>query len=136
MINTIFKAFNQFSSHLVKRCDTKSDINQIAHGVPQGSVLGPLLFLVFINDLNRCIHFSTTRHFADDTNLLYSHQNETVLRKHMNEDLKSVFRWLCGNRLSFNVGKTEFIIFRPPKKKIDERNTHKLNGKHYVILQK
>ena len=64
-----------FSSYLSNRQQyvsingVKSKTKPILHGVPQGSVLGPLLFLVYINDLNTCIHISTTRHFADDTNL-------------------------------------------------------------------
>ena len=66
-----------FSSYLANRQQyvtingTDSVNKPMHHGVPQGSVLGPLLFLIYINDLNKCIHFCITRHFADDTNLLY-----------------------------------------------------------------
>ena len=49
----------------------ESETKPITHGVPQGSVPGPLLFLIYMNDLNACILFSTIRHFADDTNLLH-----------------------------------------------------------------
>ena len=97
-------ANNWFSSYLSNRQQyvsigsTNSEIKPIIHGVPQGSVLGPLLFLIYINDLNRCIRFSTTRHFADDTNLLhvicYSKlRNRNPLRK-LNIDLKSLNQWL------------------------------------------
>ena len=71
-------ALDWFSSYLSKRMQyvsiekTSSTTEYINHGVPQGSVLGPLLFLVYINDLNTCIEYCTTRHFADDTNLLYT----------------------------------------------------------------
>ena len=67
-----------FSSYLAKRQQyvsingSVSQTRYVEHGVPQGSVLGPLLFLVYINNLNNCIRFSTTRHFADDTNLLHT----------------------------------------------------------------
>ena len=88
---------------------------QVTCGVPQGSILGPLLFLIYINDMNKAINNSTVYHFADDTNLLYSHKNPKTLKKAMNRDLKSLYEWLCANRLSLNVGKTEFMIFRPPK---------------------
>ena len=57
---------------------------------------------------------SIVHHFADDTNLLYSHKNAKVLQIKMNEDLKLIFTWLCANRLSLNVTKTEFVIFKPP----------------------
>ena len=66
-------------------------------------------------------------HFADDTNLLCSDKNPAMLRKKMNEDLKLIFDSLCANRLSLNAAKTEFIIFKPPKKRLKERITLKLN---------
>ena len=55
-------------------------------------------------------------------------KNERLLRRKMNEDLKLVFEWLCTNRLSLNVAKTEFIIFKPPQKSLSTRLTLKLNG--------
>jgi len=96
-----------------------SDTEYIKHGVPQGSVLGPLLFLIYINDLNRCINFSTTRHFADDTNLLYTverskSRNRNPVRN-LNKDLKSLNHWLLANKISLNATKTELIIFRNKK---------------------
>ncbi len=68
------------------------------------------------------------RHFADDTNMLCNEKDPKTLRKNMNEDMKLVFEWLCANRLSINVSKTEFIVFKPPKKSLKERFTLKLNG--------
>ena len=104
-----------------------SDSNPVTCGVPQGSILGPLLFLIYINDMNTAIKNSTVYHFADDTNLLYSHKNPTTLKKIMNKDLKSLYEWLCANRLSLNVGKTEFMIFRPPRKSLPDRIVLTLN---------
>jgi len=100
---------------------------QVTCGVPQGSILGPLLFLIYINDMNKAINNSTVYHFADDTNLLYSHKNPKTLKKVMNIDLKSLYEWLCANRLSLNVSKTEFMIFRPPKKTLSNRIVLTLN---------
>ena len=94
--------------------DASSDYRNITCGVPQGSILGPLLFLLYINDMHNAVKFSTLHHFAYDTNLLYSNKDINVLRKNMNKDLKFIFEWLCANRLSLNASKTEFIIFRPP----------------------
>ena len=64
--------------------------------------------------MNTAMEFSTTYHFADNTNLLYSHKSIDVLRKRLNKDLALLYNWLCANRLSLNAGKTEFIVFRPP----------------------
>ena len=60
------------------------------YGVPQGSVLGPLLFLIYINDLNIAIKYSVTHHFADDTNLCYANKSLKKVQKYMNYDLKSL----------------------------------------------
>ena len=126
-----------FSSYLTNRQqfvsidNSKSDIKPIIHGVPQGSVLGPLLFLVYINDLHKCIRFSTTRHFADDTNLLHiidfsKIRNRNPARK-LNIDLKSLNQWLLANKISLNATKTELIYFRNKRTTIPDLKI-KLNG--------
>ena len=99
----------------------------ITCGVPQGSILGPFLFLLYIIDMHLCVKSSTIHHFADDTNLLYSWKSLTVLRKSINKDLELLYDWLCANRLSLNTGKTEFILFRPQRYKITERVTLKMH---------
>ena len=82
------------------------------HGVPQGSVLGPILFLIYINDLHRCIKYSTTYHFADDTNLLNISKDYLSLQRKVSYDLFSLHKWLTANKISLNDGKTELIYFR------------------------
>ena len=92
---------------------------EMKYGVPQGSVLGPLLFLIYINDLDQAIKFSKTRHFADDTNLLISNSSLKQLKKHINRDLKTLTTWLKANKISLNASKTEFLLFRHPNKPIN-----------------
>ena len=112
----------------VKFKNSSSKFQDVTCGVPQGSILGPLLFLIYINDMHQAINNSSTYHFADDTYLKFSSKCEKELRTKMNADLKSLFTWLCANRLSLNVAKTEFIIFKPPRKSLSTRLTLKLNG--------
>ena len=78
----------------------------IQTGVPQGSVLEPHLFLLYINDLNKSIKNSRAYHFADDTNILLSNKSLELLAKEMNQDLKNLSQWLKANKLSLNVKKT------------------------------
>ena len=80
-------------------------------GVPQGSVLGPLLFLIFINDLPLSVNNLKSILFADDTTLYYSHNNINTLRNVLNTDLMHVKNWLHANQLTLNADKTYFIIF-------------------------
>ena len=77
--------------------------------------------------MHKAIANSTVYHFADDTNLLYSNKDPKEIMKIMNSDLQSLYEWLCANRLSLNVNKTEFIVFRPPKMFLDNRIVLKLN---------
>ena len=106
-----------------------SNYSNINCGVPQGSVLGPLLFLIYINDLNIAIKYCTTRHFADDTNLLIKNSSPKQLKKHLNLDLKSLVKWLKVNKITLNTSKTELIIFKHPNKKIDYDFKIKIDGK-------
>ena len=101
----------------------------VKYGVPQGSVLGPLLFLIFINDLNIAIKNSETFHFADDTCLLNIKDSIKKINKVVNKDLKFLIQWLHANKISLNVAKTEVIIFRRKKKQLDFDLNLKICGK-------
>ena len=78
----------------------------VPHGVPQGSVLGPLLFLIYINDLHKAIKYSKVYHFADDTNLLNIGKSPKKMQNQINLDLKSLYKWLLANKISLNCSKT------------------------------
>ena len=76
---------------------TRSSDKPISTGVPQGSILGPILFILFINDFHKAIDFSELHLFAVDTNLLLITENSLKkLNKHINRDLKLVVQWIRG----------------------------------------
>ena len=91
----------------------------ISIGVPQGSVLGPLFFLLYINDIINCLSHSKPTLFADDTSLLLHDKNLKTVIELAENDLKNTYDWLVANQLSLSWEKTNFIIFHSPKKKID-----------------
>ena len=106
-----------------------SSTSSIACGVPQGSVLGPLLFLLYINDLHVAIKHCKVRHFADDTNLLIINKSLKRLNRLLNVDLKNFTNWFNANRISLNVSKTELIIFKRKRKPQDFNIKIKLSRK-------
>ena len=90
----------------------------IACGVPQGSILGPWLFLLYINDIVNTPSNAKLVLFADDTNLLLEHVHFNDVVNLANTELKNVSKWFVSNKLSLNVDKTKFIIFRSANKTI------------------
>jgi hypothetical protein len=89
-----------------------SSATDIVCGVPQGSILGPLLFLLYINDLPLSSNSSHFIIFADDTNILFSHKDRTSLEKLINKELSQISNWFKLNKLSLNIDKTNFMIFK------------------------
>ena len=107
-----FKSYLSMRNQFVNINNTHSKQHDISHGVPQGSVLGPLLFIIYINDLHQAIKFSKVHHFADDANLLCIDKSMKKINMHINHDLQLLCHWLRANKLSLNADKTEIVIFR------------------------
>ena len=98
----------------------KSSREKITCGVPQGSILGPILFLLYINDLASVSEFCFSVLFADDTNMFITGKDMNVLCRQLNEDLRNIQEWLQCNKLSLNVLKTHYMVFTPKNKLIDD----------------
>lgn len=119
-------AHKWFSSYLDNRKQycrvngTTSSIENIDIGVPQGSCLGPLLFLLYINDLPFALKKAKATMYADDTAISYSSDKSEELDLVINEELSYIERWLQGNKLSLNVVKTQAMIIgsKPKIKKL------------------
>ena len=125
---TWFKSFLSNRSQFVSVSGAKSTSKPILYGVPQGSVLGPLLFLVYINDLQNAIPYSVTNLFADDTMLFLKNKSVKFLSKKMNIDLKCLLSWLNSNKIALNSKKTELLIFHTRRKHNESELKIKLNG--------
>ena len=112
-------ALNWFQSYLTDRKqyvlynNVQSQTLDITCGVPQGSVLGPLLFLIYVNDIANCLTHSKLISFADDTTVFLSSKCINDLYKNMNSDLDDLTNWFKANRLALNVNKSNCMLFQP-----------------------
>ena len=124
---------NWFSSYLIGRSQTTqignyiSDKEQTQCGVPQGSVLGPLLFLIYVNDIQYSSNKLDFFLFADDTNLLYADKNLKSLETIVNKQLEYICDWLLANKLTLNIKKLNFVIFHPYKKRLNYKPNLKVH---------
>ena len=102
-----------FHSYLSSRCQTE---RKITVGVPQGSILGSLLFSIYIIDLPACLQNTTVTLFADDTALYCSSQSAHELQTLLNEDLNRLAQWLHQHKLTLNISKSKFMLIGGSKK--------------------
>lgn len=132
-----------FTSYLVDRkqyvqLEEKSDVRTVTCGIPQGSSLGPLLFLIYINDISNSSEKLSFRIFADDTTIFASSANLSDLECLVNSELRKVSKWCIANRLSINLKKTNFMIIKSPKKTMTKKVDIKLLNKEnsYISIEK
>ena len=112
-----FESYLSNRKQCVNLGKTNSDIGTITCGVPQGSILGPLLFLLYINDITKCSNILKFFLFADDTCLSYTFDENSNAELTLNEELEKIADWLITNKLSLNVEKSSYLIFSLKKKR-------------------
>ena len=93
-----------------------SDLHQSSSGVPQASILGSLVFIIFVNDFPNASAYFSFRLYADDTSLTVSGNDLDKLLSEINNHLIDVFHWLCRKKLTLNLSKTKYVIFQPRQK--------------------
>lgn len=99
------------------KCES-SELGMVNYGVPQGSVLGPALFLLYVNDLERVCTHSSVLLFADDTSVFHMGKSLNNVVREINLDLGYVSSWLVNNRLTLNVVKTHYLLFRGARRSL------------------
>ena len=118
-------ALEWFTSYLTGRTQyveidgISSDILSLSTGVPQGSILGPLLFRIYMNDIPNCTEYFNFILYADDTTLSSTIRIPSVSLININNELAKVYDWLAVNKLSLNIGKTKYVIFHAINKRIE-----------------
>ena len=125
-----FQDYLKNRKQIVKYNRIKSKEMVIKSSVPQGSILGPILFLLYINDIENCSKLVSFILFADDTNIFYSNKCLKTLSNIIQTEIDKIAEWLNVNKLSLNTTKTKIILFRSPNKKPSQTIKININGKN------
>ena len=127
----MFKSYLSERIFLVNIENKLSDFGKISCRVPQGSILGPLMFLIYVNDMPQAVTL-TLLLYADDSWILYQHNDVVQIEKRLNEDFGNLCDWLVDNKLSIHFGedKTKSILFTSKRR---ANNIRQLNIKYKAI---
>ena len=132
--NSWFRSYLTGRKQFMNLYDVKSTMEDMKCGVPQGSILGPILFLIYVNDIRNATTLNVLS-FADDTTIITSSPDIKELYAKMNFELKKMEVWFMANKLCLNVKKTKYILFRP-NVTVPKSNTNciMLNGQKVVQI--
>lgn len=107
-----------------------SCLRPVCTGVPQGSVLGPILFTLYFNDLTNCLSKGSAVMYADDTALVFTTPSLHTAAQILNDELIKISQWFTANKLTLNTDKTKYVVFRSPHKPVDnDMDKLKINDK-------
>ena len=127
-----FKGYLSCRRQKVKVNGVRSKWFGVTQGVPQGSILGPLLFLLYSNDLPSVLKHCQARQYADDTTLSVVDSSTESLQMKLNEDLQKVQEWVLANKLCLNVSKTQMMLFSRKRREPELVDVHVTAGEHQL----
>ena len=113
--NSSYSWFKSYLNLCKQKCTVTGSLSgdqYLTCGIPQGTILRPLLFILYINDLPNCLTNVRYRMYADDRHLTFASINEAHLERALNEDVAKVNEWLIAYNLTLNKSKTEFMLIR------------------------
>ena len=127
-----FKSYLTNRKQYVRIANNDLDMLTMTCGVPQGSTLGPLLFLIYLNGMPNCSNKLQFRIFADDTNVFYSNSSIDEVESVMNIEIEKLFRYCATSKLSINLKKTNFILITNSNKKVRDIQIKNIEKRDFI----